>query len=150
MAWLVSAVLFAVPLMAQDVSALRKERDKLSQRGLWRDALKFYQEKLLPVSDKDSGKDLERAFEALEGVNAITEFDSLVESAVATHPENSGLLVMAAFAYSTAPHSGRPEIQGPARPAGIHRHRPGAEIYFCRPSRRHGGLPPGRARSDPG
>ena len=93
--------------MGQEVAALRKERDKLTERGLWRDALHFYQEKLRPVSDSDSGPDLTRAIEALGRLNVWSEFDGCVEGAVAAHPENAGLALAAAAAYRNVPHSGR-------------------------------------------
>ena len=60
--WLFLAVLTAnVNLMAQETEALRAERDKLVQRGMWRDVVNFYVEKLMPLSDPGSGSDLERA-----------------------------------------------------------------------------------------
>jgi hypothetical protein len=93
--------------MAQDVPALRKERDKLIERGMWRDAMNAYQQKLMPVSDKESGTDLDRALTALRNLNAWGEFDGLVENAVAAHPENARLLTCAAEAYRQVPHVGR-------------------------------------------
>jgi hypothetical protein len=107
LACLCFAVFLPLNLMAQDVAALRKERDKLIQRGMWRDALSFYEGKLMPVSDAESGGDLARAVEALGRLNAWSEFDELVERAVSTHPENAMLLFRAANDYRNAPHSGR-------------------------------------------
>ncbi len=105
--WLLMAALAAsFQLMAQEPEALRKERDKLIERGLWRDALTFYQEKLMPLSDEGSGSDLERATEALGRLNAWGEIDSLVENAVAAHAQNAMLLASAAQVYQQAPHSG--------------------------------------------
>ena len=101
------AAFLPLQLQAQDVPALRKQRDKLCDRGLWRDAVTFYQEKLRPVSDKDSGGDLNRAVEALGQLNAWVEFDGLVEGAVADHPENASLLALAAQRYLDVPHAGR-------------------------------------------
>ena len=101
------AAFIPLNLMAQDVSALRKQRDKLATRGLWRDAVTFYQEKLRPVSDKDSGLDLNHAVEALQQLNAWVEFDGLVEGAVTDHPENPRLLMAAAQNYNNVPHAGR-------------------------------------------
>ena len=98
---------FPLHLMAQDVDALRKERDKLNDRGLFREGLTFYTEKLMPVSDIKSGKDLRIAVNHLQQLNAWGEFDDLLERAVATHPENAALLVTAAKDYRNAPHSGR-------------------------------------------
>ena len=94
-------------LLAQDPAALRKDRDKLEKRGLWRDAVVFYQEKLRPVSDKDSGKDLNSAVNAIRELSAWVEFDGMVEGAVAEHPENAPLLVAAAQQYLEVPHGGR-------------------------------------------
>jgi uncharacterized protein YfaS (alpha-2-macroglobulin family) len=94
-------------VMAQDPDVLRKERDQLARRGMWRDVVNFYQEKLIPVSDSESGTDLARASEALRRLNAWSEFDGLVERAISAHPENSRLLRVAAQLYQSAPHSGR-------------------------------------------
>ena len=93
-------------LMAQDIGSLRKERDKLKERGMWRDLVNFYEEKLLPISDEGSGSDLARATEALGRLNAWKEFDGLVERAVAAQPGNASLLTSAAEVYRRAPHSG--------------------------------------------
>jgi uncharacterized protein YfaS (alpha-2-macroglobulin family) len=94
-------------LMAQDLAALRKERDKLNDRGMARDAVSFYEEKLLPVSDMESGKDLQIVVKHLQTLSAYSEFDDLVERAVSTHPDNPWLLTSAALAYTKAPHQGR-------------------------------------------
>ena len=107
LACLCFAVFFPLNLMAQDATDLRKERDKLNQRGMWRDLLDFHEEKLIPVSDAESGKDLEKAIDALRRLNAWVEFDGLVERSVSTHPENAALLVSAAAAYRNVPHGGR-------------------------------------------
>ena len=101
------AVLLSFPLVAQDVAALRREHENLTTRGLWREALGFYQEKLLAFDDDGSGRDLARATDALRRLSAWSEFDGLVEGAVATHPDNPNLLVAAANAYGSVPHSGR-------------------------------------------
>src|SRR6478752_1665256 len=101
------AVAANLNLMAQEPGALRAERDKLQERGMWREAVDFYGDKLMPVSDADSGKDLEQAMQALGRLNAWREFDRWVERAISTHPENCGLLVTAASQYRRAPHSGR-------------------------------------------
>ena len=107
LAWIGCAVLSSIPLLAQDVAALRNERDQLAKRGLWRDAVTFYQEKLLPVSDTEAGNDLRKTVGALSSLNAWGEFDGLVEGAVAAHPDNPLLLVSAAEAYHSVPHAGR-------------------------------------------
>ena len=83
-------------LMAQDPDALRKERDMLAERGLWRDAVNFYEEKLSPLSDAASGVDLARATGALRRLNAWKEFDGLVERAISSHLSNASLLTAAA------------------------------------------------------
>ena len=120
LACLCFAVFLPLNLMAQDAAALRKERDKLIQRGLWRDALSFHEEKLMPVSDAGSGEDLARAVEALGRLNAWSEFDDLVERAVSSHPENSVLLVSAAPGLpgcsSFRPHHRRRFQAGQSRP----------------------------------
>ncbi len=106
--WICLVVAFAnLNLMAQDPDSLREERDKLNERGLWRDAVNFYEEKLSPISDEGSGSDLARATEALGHLNAWKEFDGLVERAIAAHPGNASLLTSAAEVYRRAPHSGR-------------------------------------------
>ena len=94
-------------LMAEDAPVLRKERDKLIERGLWRDVINHYEEKLLFVSDAGSGEDLERAIDALAQLNAWNEFDGVVERSVAALPDNAGLLTSAAQGYRRAPHSGQ-------------------------------------------
>ncbi len=107
MIWLFVAVLAAtLNGMAQQPDALRKERDSLIERGMWRDAVTFYQEKLMPLSDDSSGWDLERATEALGRLNAWGEFDGLVETAVTAHEKNASLLTSAATVYQQAPHYG--------------------------------------------
>ncbi len=97
----------SVNLMAQETGGLRAERDKLIQRGMWRDAVNFYGEKLMPLSDAGSGSDLERAVDALGQLNAWGEFDGLVEKAVSAHPENPSLLTSAATVYQRVPHAGQ-------------------------------------------
>lgn len=96
-----------MPSMAQTPDALRKERDKLDQRGMWRDSLNFYEEKLMSVSDANSGSDLSKAKDALGRLNEWSELDALVERAVAAHAENSEVLITAAGIYRSAPHSGQ-------------------------------------------
>ncbi len=107
LACLCLAVILPAQLMAQDTKDLRKERDKLHQRGLWRDALTFHQEKLMPLSDAESGGDLEKAIEALRRLNAWSEFDALVEGAISAHPQNPSVPTSAAALYQSAPHYGR-------------------------------------------
>ncbi len=108
LAWICLVAAFAqLNLMAQDPDALRKERDKLSERGLWRDDVNFYEEKLSPLSDARSGADLARASEALGRLNAWKEFDGLAERAISSHSSNASLLISAAEIYRRAPHSGR-------------------------------------------
>ncbi len=101
---LISATL---PLMAYEPQDLRAAHAKLIDRGLWRDAEDFYQDKLRPISDDKSGDDLSRAVTALARLGEWAEFDPLVEGAIATHPENPELLNAAGAAYRSAPHSGR-------------------------------------------
>ena len=104
--WLVAA--FAqLNLMAQDPDALRKQRDTLAERGLWRDGVNFYEQKLSPLSDEGSGSDLARASEAIRQLNGWKEFDGLVERAISSHLSNASLLTAAAEIYRSAPHSGR-------------------------------------------
>ena len=100
-------VFLPLNLMAQDAATLRKERDSLQKRGLWRETLGFYTGKLMSVSDADSGSDLNAAVRALRELGAWAEFDLLVENAVAAEPENPALLINAASAYQSAPHYGR-------------------------------------------
>jgi uncharacterized protein YfaS (alpha-2-macroglobulin family) len=91
----------------QDPAALRQEYAQLIERGLWRDAVTFYNEKLSSVSDARSGEDLTKAVTALGRLNEWAGFDGLVETAVAGHPDNPGLLQAAADAYRSAPTAGR-------------------------------------------
>ena len=94
-------------VMAQGPDALRKERDKLAERGMWREALDFYGEKLLPISDGKSDLDLRTAVEVIRRQNVWGEFDELVERAISTHPDHAMVLVQAAASYQSASHSGR-------------------------------------------
>ena len=107
LAWICGAAFFPLSLLAQDVGTLRNDRDQLAKRGLWREAVTFYQANLLSVSDHRSDLDLRTTLGALMSLNAWSEFDDLVEGAVAAHPQNPELLEVAAKAYLDAPHSGR-------------------------------------------
>ena len=100
---------FLVPFksMAQGPEPLRKERDTLTERGMWREAVNFYEEKLRPISDEGSGSDLARATEALGRLDAWGEFDGLVERSISAQPKNVSRLISAAEIYRRAPHSGR-------------------------------------------
>ena len=97
LAWICLVAFFTpLQLMAQDPDALRKERDKLTERGMWREALNLYGEKLMPISDEKSDLDLRMAVEVIRGQNVWGEFDELAERAISTHPDNAMLLVQAA------------------------------------------------------
>ncbi|MGL5020232.1 MAG: hypothetical protein ACRDBP_19000, partial [Luteolibacter sp.] len=98
---------FLLQAMAEDPAALRKERDKLTERGMWRDAVSFYEEKLMPLSDAESGTDLVKANDALRRLDAWAELDGLVERAVSSHSENAKVLRAAALIYAGAPQGGR-------------------------------------------
>jgi hypothetical protein len=86
---------------------LRLERDKLMERGMWREAVEFYQEKLMPLAVGETGVDLSKAVEALDQLRAWKEFDGMVDGAVAAHPADSQLLTAAAEMYFGAQHGGR-------------------------------------------
>lgn len=92
---------------AETVIELREERDKLVEKGLWRDALTFYGEHLQPVSDEESGKDLAIAVSAIARLDGWAEFDEWIENVIAGHPENASVQMAAATAYRGAPHTGR-------------------------------------------
>ena len=127
--FLVGAI-FPSGAMAQDPTALRQEREKLIKRGLHRDLVNFYEEKLMPVSDNESAKDLGVAVNALQALNAWKEFDGLVELAVSAHPDHASLLEAAARNYQRAPHVGRligGDFERDARGRMHGRMRPGAE-----------------------
>ncbi len=106
LACLCFVVFLPLNLMAQDAGALRMERDKLNKRGMWRESISFYEEKLMPISDAQSGADLGHTVGALRQLQAWNEFDALVERLVSTHPENPALLIRVAVEYHNAPHSG--------------------------------------------
>ncbi len=91
----------------QEPAGLRQEFDQLIERGLWRDAVTFYKEKLSPVSDAESGADLTKTVGALGRLNEWAGFDGLVESSVASHAQNPQLLQAAADVYRSAPATGR-------------------------------------------
>ncbi len=92
---------------AETVAEWREERDKLVEKGLWRDALTFYGENLQPISDEESGKDLTIAVSAIARLDGWAEFDAWIENVIAGHPENASVQMAAASAYQGAPHSGR-------------------------------------------
>src|SRR5687767_1393557 len=96
----------AFPAMGQYAAALRRERDGLVERGLWKDAVTFYKEKRSPLSDAESGKDLDRTVEALARLNDAKGFDPLVEEAVTAHRDNPEVLLAAATAYAGAVKNG--------------------------------------------
>lgn len=97
-----------LPLLAHaDPAALRKQRDDLVERGLWKESLDHYRENLASISDSASGQDLQKAIASLGHLNEWKEFDTLIEDAVARHSTNPHLLTAAAEAYRSAPHSGR-------------------------------------------
>ncbi|MCP5545027.1 MAG: alpha-2-macroglobulin [Akkermansiaceae bacterium] len=98
---------FIPQTMAQDVAALRKERDKLNDRGMHREVVDLYRDKLMDVSDERSGEDLRVTMNNLQNLNAWEEFDPLVETAIERHPRNAAFLVAAAREYLRMPHGGR-------------------------------------------
>ena len=102
-------LLLALPCLAAEngVSDLRKQRDRLVERGMWREALDFYRLNLIEVSDGDSGLDLRSACRAIGSIDGWAEFDDLVERAVELHPENAALLAEAGLRYRGAQHIGR-------------------------------------------
>ncbi|MGD7653364.1 MAG: hypothetical protein ACQCXQ_09135, partial [Verrucomicrobiales bacterium] len=86
---------------------LRKERDRLSEGGMWRELIDLYEGKLIEFSDEQSAEDLRQAFKGVGKLNAWGEFDALVERAVETHPENAMVLMQAGLMYQQAQHIGR-------------------------------------------
>jgi uncharacterized protein YfaS (alpha-2-macroglobulin family)/tetratricopeptide (TPR) repeat protein len=92
---------------AQDVAALRKERDALITKGRWKEALEFYRGKLIEQDDSLAGKDLEKAVQCVERLSAWTEFDALVGQAVEKHPQHPEVLLEAGEAYLSVRHGGR-------------------------------------------
>jgi hypothetical protein len=60
---------------SQTPGELRQERDKLIERGLWRDALTLYREKLAPVSDESSGPYLTMAVQSISRRREWGTFD---------------------------------------------------------------------------
>ena len=99
--------LCSLGIASANPETLRKERDDMVKRGLWKEALDHYREKLIAVPDKESGNDLQRAIDCLRNLRDWKQFDPLVEQAVATQPKNPHLLRQAASAYQSAPHAGR-------------------------------------------
>jgi uncharacterized protein YfaS (alpha-2-macroglobulin family)/tetratricopeptide (TPR) repeat protein len=92
---------------AQDVAALRKERDALMTKGRWKEALDFYREKLIDQNDPPAGDDLEQAVSCVRQLSVWGEFDALVELVVEKHPQHSQVLAEAGEAYLSIPHGGR-------------------------------------------
>ena len=116
---------------SQSPEELRQERDKLIERGLWRDALTLYREKLAPVSDDASGKDLTKAVESISRLREWGQFDELVEATVTAKATNAGVLQAAAAAYQSAMKQGRliaGEFQRGSDDAGHDRALPVADM----------------------
>ena len=59
---LFSFLALAVVAGAQDPAALRSERDRMVKKGLWRELVDQYREKLSEVVDERSGTDLDKEF----------------------------------------------------------------------------------------
>ncbi len=97
---------FISSLLAQDSASLRKERDKLSERGLWRDSLDLYQKKLTGISDDESAKDLQAALKCMQQLGNWKEFDAMVEKLASDHPDSPVVLGGVAVSYQTAPKFG--------------------------------------------
>jgi alpha-2-macroglobulin len=93
--------------LGQDAAALRKERDALVQKGLWREGLEFYEERLLPIQDDGATSDLEKAVNCLSQLGEWRSFDGLLDRALEGHPGDASLRIEAAAVLSNAPHSGR-------------------------------------------
>jgi uncharacterized protein YfaS (alpha-2-macroglobulin family) len=99
--------LLIITAAAQDIAKLRSERDAKIEKGLWKEALDLYEEKLLPIGDESSGDDLKRAVRCLQELGAWARFDEVVESAIDAHPDEPGVLTAAGISYQSAIHSGR-------------------------------------------
>lgn len=102
-----SGWMIGITAFAQDVAALRKERDVLVEKGRWREALDFYEGKLLAIQDTGASDDLEKAASCLTQLGEWKDFDGLLERAVESHPNDAALRISAASALSGAPHGGR-------------------------------------------
>lgn len=93
--------------MAQDVAALRKERDTLLEKGRWREGLDLYEAKLLAIQDPDATNDLRKALNCLSQLGEWQGFDALLERALESHPGDASLRIEAAAQLAIAPHGGR-------------------------------------------
>lgn len=106
LAFLTALMIFPMMSFGQDTTSLREEYKKLADRGLWKDVVTFYENKLSPVSDEKSGEDLSKAVGALNRLNEWAKFDDLVEKAVTSHSGNSQVLQAAAESYQSVPQNG--------------------------------------------
>jgi alpha-2-macroglobulin len=93
--------------MAQDLAALRKERDTLVEKGRWREGLDFYEAKLMAIQDSDATNDLGKAMSCLSQLAQWQDFDGLLERALESHPADAMLRIEAAAQLASAPHGGR-------------------------------------------
>jgi len=85
---------------------LRAERDRLVEKGRWREALTCYEDKLLPIADAKSGDDWRNAVGCLSKLEEWTNYDSLLERAVAAHPRDAEFLIAAGETDDEVPHGG--------------------------------------------
>jgi uncharacterized protein YfaS (alpha-2-macroglobulin family) len=104
---LAALCLLVMTASGQNIAKLRSERDGMIDKGLWKEALDLYEEKLLPVGDESSGNDLKKAVQCLQELGDWARLDEVVESAVETHPDEPGVLAAAGDTYQTTMHSGR-------------------------------------------
>ncbi len=106
-AYLCALLVISGVALGDGFADLRKERDRLSEGGMWRELIDLYEGKLIEFSDEQSAEDLRQAFKGVGKLNAWGEFDALVERAVETHPENAMVLMQAGLMYQQAQHIGR-------------------------------------------
>lgn len=93
--------------LGQDAAALRKERDSLVQKGLWREGLEFYESKLVPIADGGSTDDLGKAVNCLTQLGEWKSLDGLLDRALEGHPGDVSLRIETAALLANAPHGGR-------------------------------------------
>lgn len=107
----------------------RDAAQKLMTDGNYLEALKAFRTRLeSPATDSTQlPQDLQNAVQSLRHLNRVAEFDSLVEKAVATHPESWRLLTAAANAYTGIEHYGF-EIAGEFERGG---HRGGGRVMHA-------------------
>jgi hypothetical protein len=94
-------------IFAADAPQMRSQADKLEKDGNWREAYEVRVKLLREVSDKDSGKDLQKALDSQRRLNKVQEFDTLLTEFTEAKKDNPDFMLAAGNAYQGAEHYGQ-------------------------------------------